>query len=81
DIVKTFLGIVAIAETKAEAQQIANASPRAHMMNFVGTPSQIIDQIRPYVDLGITHFMLDFTDFPSSKGSRLFADEVIPAFR
>ena len=81
EIVKTFLGIIAIAETEDEAQHIVNASPRAHMMNFVGTPAQIIRQMQPYVDLGITHFMLDFTDFPNSKGSRLFADEVIPAFR
>lgn len=80
-IVKTFLGIISIAETEAEAKQIANASPRAANMNFVGTPQQIINQMQPYVDQGITHFMLDFSDFPDARGSRLFADEVIPAFR
>lgn len=80
-ITKTYMGIVSIAATEDEARQIANTSPRAAMMNFVGTPTQIIEQIQPYVDLGVSHFMLDFSDFPKSTGSQLFADEVIPAFR
>ena len=81
EIVKTFMGIISIAETEDEAKQIAHASPRRDKMNFVGTPAQVIAQMQPYVDLGIAHFMMDFSDFPSSAGARLFADEVIPAFR
>ncbi len=80
-IVKTFLGIISIAETEAEAKRLAQASPRRANMNFVGTPAQVIAQLRPYVDLGVSHFMLDFSDFPNSTGARLFADEVMPAFR
>jgi len=80
-ITKTFAGIISIAETEGNAKQIANASPRSANMNFVGTSAQVIEQIRPYVDVGISHFMLDFSDFPSSAGARQFADEVIPAFR
>lgn len=81
DITKTFMGIISIAETEDEAKRIANASPRRDRMNFVGTPVQVIDQMQPYVDLGVAHFMLDFSDFPDSAGARLFADEVIPALR
>ena len=80
-ITKTFAGILSIAETEDEAKRIANASPRSASMNFVGTSAQVIEQIQAYVDVGITHFMMDFSDFPSSTGSRQFADEVIPAFR
>ena len=80
-IVKTYTGIISIAETEDEAKRIAQASPRRASMDFVGTPAQVIAQMRPYAYLGITHFMLDFSDFPDPAGARLFADEVIPAFR
>lgn len=81
DITKTFAGIISIAETEAEAQRIAQESPRTAMMNYVGTSEQVIEQIKPYVDAGITHFMLDFSDFPSSAGAKQFANDVIPAFQ
>lgn len=48
---------------------------------LVGTPEDVIQQIRAYQDLGISHFMLWFVDFPSLDGLRLFADEVAPAVR
>jgi alkanesulfonate monooxygenase SsuD/methylene tetrahydromethanopterin reductase-like flavin-dependent oxidoreductase (luciferase family) len=81
EIVKTFMGIIAIADTEDAAKQIASASPRRDRMNFVGTPAQVIAQMQPYVDLGVAHFMLDFSDFPDSAGARLFAAEVMPALR
>lgn len=81
EITKTFMGILSIAETEDEAKRIARESPRADKMNFVGTPTQVTEQMQAYVDLGVSHFMIDFTDFPDSAGARLFADEVIPALR
>ena len=80
EIVKTYIGIISIAETEDEAKRIASASPRRNSMDFVGTPTQVIKQMQPYVDLGVSHFMLDFSDFPKSTGARLFVDEVMPAF-
>ncbi|HLZ27574.1 MAG TPA: LLM class flavin-dependent oxidoreductase [Chloroflexota bacterium] len=48
---------------------------------LVGTPEDVVRQIRAYVGLGISHFMLWFLDFPSLAGMRLFAERVIPALR
>jgi alkanesulfonate monooxygenase SsuD/methylene tetrahydromethanopterin reductase-like flavin-dependent oxidoreductase (luciferase family) len=48
---------------------------------LVGTPDDVIQQIGVYRDLGISHFMLWFIDFPSMNGPRLFAEKVLPALR
>ncbi len=47
----------------------------------IGTPEQVRRRFQAYLDLGFTHFMLWFMDFPSRAGLRLFAREVIPALR
>jgi hypothetical protein len=41
----------------------------------------VIDRLRAYEALGISHFMLWFLDFPSTKGLDLFAEKVLPALR
>jgi len=48
---------------------------------LVGTPDQVVSQIRAYLDLGISHLMLWFLDFPSLDGLRLFSERVMPALR
>ncbi|MEM2905827.1 MAG: LLM class flavin-dependent oxidoreductase [Candidatus Bathyarchaeia archaeon] len=49
--------------------------------NLVGTPDHVIKRIQEYADIGVTHFMLWFLDFPSRKGIELFAKEVMPSFK
>ncbi|MCJ7721494.1 hypothetical protein MUO98_03695 [Candidatus Bathyarchaeota archaeon] len=44
--------------------------------NFVGNPEDCIKQLRQYVNLGVTHFMLFFGDLPDLNGLRLFAEKV-----
>ncbi|MFQ5789984.1 MAG: LLM class flavin-dependent oxidoreductase [Acidobacteriota bacterium] len=48
---------------------------------LIGTPDVVVHRLREYTELGVTHFMLWFMDFPSMEGVRLFADEVIPKFK
>ena len=48
--------------------------------NFVGTPNDCIERIRKYTNLGVTHFMLFFGDFPHMDGARIFADNVLKKF-
>jgi F420-dependent oxidoreductase-like protein len=45
--------------------------------SFVGTPEDFIEQLRQYLNLGVTHFMLFFGDLPNLKGLRLFAENVV----
>jgi len=48
---------------------------------LAGSPEAVADQIQVYVEMGVTHFMLWFQDFPSPDGMRLFADRVLPRVR
>lgn len=45
---------------------------------LVGTPDEIVDRIREYQGLGVSHFLLWFLDFPSFHGIELFAEKVRP---
>lgn len=45
---------------------------------LIGTPDEVIDQIRVYEDLGVRHLMLWFVDFPSLRGLQLFSTDVMP---
>ena len=47
---------------------------------IAGTPDQCIEQIRRYVDSGITYFFLLFPDPISPESLGLFAKEVMPHF-
>ncbi len=48
---------------------------------LIGTPDEIVGQLREYIGMGISHFMLWFLDFPSLDGLRLFSERVMPALR
>ncbi len=49
--------------------------------NLVGTPDQIISKIEEFVDVGVTYFMLRFPDMIELKPLRMFAEQVLPAFK
>jgi alkanesulfonate monooxygenase SsuD/methylene tetrahydromethanopterin reductase-like flavin-dependent oxidoreductase (luciferase family) len=48
---------------------------------LAGTPAAVQAQLQRYVELGVSHFMLWFLDFPSLEGMRLFASQVAPQLR
>ena len=80
-IVKTWGGVIAIGKTESEAKHLAEASPFRAMMSVAGTPDQVADYLREYTDMGVTHFILRFADFPQTDGIELFAERVLPQFR
>jgi len=47
----------------------------------IGAPEECIQKVQEYVDVGVTHFMTFFLDFPSLESMKLFADKVMPHFR
>jgi len=82
EIVKTYLLLVAVANTEAEAEHIAQTSSKPFGPRLItGTPEQVAAQLQPYIELGVGYFMSYFVDFPDPAGSILFAEEVIPQLR
>ncbi len=49
--------------------------------NLVGTPEQVCEKVRTYVDLGCTYFVPWCSDYPDDTTLRLLADRVMPEFR
>ncbi len=49
--------------------------------NLVGTPEQVAEKVRTYVDLGCRGFIPWCADYPDTESLELFATEVMPAFR
>jgi F420-dependent oxidoreductase-like protein len=87
EIMKTWSPEVFIRETE---QEIVDAGSRSFWGepfdswsegNLVGTPEQVCEKIRTYVDLGCEGFMPWVSDYPGTETMTLFAEKVIPEFR
>jgi alkanesulfonate monooxygenase SsuD/methylene tetrahydromethanopterin reductase-like flavin-dependent oxidoreductase (luciferase family) len=75
-------GGCACARTHAEAKQLAGDrfSPGdVEDFDFVGTPRQIIEQMRAFIELGVNYFMVDCAGFPKLTTLELLVNEVLPA--
>jgi F420-dependent oxidoreductase-like protein len=44
--------------------------------NLIGTPEECLRKMQPYMELGVTFFMMFFADLPSMKSMRIFAETV-----
>ena len=74
---------LAIADSEAEAQRIAEAAPLypRERSAIVGTPEQVREKLQGFVDVGVRDFILRFADFPRLEGAQRFAREVAPKLR
>jgi alkanesulfonate monooxygenase SsuD/methylene tetrahydromethanopterin reductase-like flavin-dependent oxidoreductase (luciferase family) len=79
---RSWSGGCACAPTQREAELLAGdrfgADPAAEDFGFVGTPEQIVEQMRPFIALGVRRFKLDCVDFPRVRGLDLLINEVLP---
>lgn len=55
-----------------------NAQSSGEDFDFVGTPEELIRQMRPFIDLGVDYFMLDCGGFPNLTTLELLVSEVLP---
>lgn len=78
---------VLIAKNQKELEEkISKQKPAATSIEefkktaLVGTPEECIEQFGVYTELGVTYFMLYFSDLPSSESLKLFAQTVVSKF-
>jgi F420-dependent oxidoreductase-like protein len=63
------------------AARLGAASEQLDGRTIAGTPARVIDRIREYIEVGVTHFIAMFGRVDRLEATELFAREVIPAFR
>ena len=78
---RTWGGGCVCAPTEARAREWAGTryTQTEDDFNFVGTPAQIVAQMRPFVEAGVTYFMLDCGGWPDTTTLELLVSEVLPA--
>ena len=78
---RTWAGGCVCAPTEAQARAWAGTryTQTDDDFNFVGTPAQIAAQMRPFVEAGVTSFMVDCGGWPETTTLELLVSEVLPA--
>jgi alkanesulfonate monooxygenase SsuD/methylene tetrahydromethanopterin reductase-like flavin-dependent oxidoreductase (luciferase family) len=82
---KTLLTVVSCAPSEREARAALADSPipsRNPLDNaLVGTPGQVLAQLRPYLTAGADYIIVATPHFPDETTLTLLRDEVLPALR
>ena len=80
---RSWSGGCACAPTQAEAEVFAgglySADDPLQDFGFLGAPSQVIEQMRPFIELGVDYFIVDCGGFPKLTTLELLVGEVLPA--
>jgi alkanesulfonate monooxygenase SsuD/methylene tetrahydromethanopterin reductase-like flavin-dependent oxidoreductase (luciferase family) len=56
-----------------------DAMPGDSYVANAGTPSQVIEQMQAFIDLGVDYFILSTGDFPDLTTLEVLRHEVLPA--
>ncbi len=75
---RTWFGRCLCAPTE-EAVKALNVDHLTTDRAFVGTPSQVIEQMRAFIDLGVDYFMFSCGGFPHLTTLEMLINEVLPA--
>lgn len=79
---RSWVGGCACAPTQAAAEAFTQGRWSAaddENFGFVGTPPQLVEQMRPFIALGIDYFILDCGGFPELTTLEMLVSEVLPA--
>ena len=77
---RSWSGGCACAPTRAAAEALAGGweSGDEDDFDFLGTPAEVAEQMRPFIDLGVDTFVLDGAGFPRLTTLELLIDAVLP---
>lgn len=77
---RTWFGGCAVGNTEDEVAELTKGRMQAGEA-FVGTPDEVIEQMRPFIELGVDYFILASGGFPRTTTVELLRDKVLPAVR
>ncbi len=66
------------APTERELKILTADQEISPSFSFVGTPEQVVEQIRPFIDLGIKYFQIECGGFPRLTTLETLVAEVLP---
>lgn len=81
---RSWIGGCACAARQEQAIELAEdrwSSEDEEDFGFVGTPDQVLDQMQPFVKMGVDTFMFDCGGFPSLTTLEMLISEVIPRLK
>ena len=73
----TWFGRLAVGHNEGEALALSDGRWTAKNA-FVGTPEQVLEQLRPFLDLGVDYFMVEILGLPDPNIIRLVKEDVLP---
>jgi alkanesulfonate monooxygenase SsuD/methylene tetrahydromethanopterin reductase-like flavin-dependent oxidoreductase (luciferase family) len=79
---RSWSGGCACAPPRAAAEALTGGWSRAkeeEAFDCVGTPAQVAEQMRPFIDLGVNYFILAGAGFPRLTTLEVLIDAVLPA--
>ncbi len=77
---RTWFGGCVCASSETQVEALGGKQMLARNA-FAGTPAQVIEQMRPFIELGVTYFMLSTGGFPDMTSLHTLVEEVIPAIQ
>jgi alkanesulfonate monooxygenase SsuD/methylene tetrahydromethanopterin reductase-like flavin-dependent oxidoreductase (luciferase family) len=82
---KTWGGGCICAPTREEAEaihgELYGPDNDGEDFDFLGTPGEVVEQMRPFVEMGVDYFILDCGGFPRLTTLELLVNEVLPTYR
>jgi alkanesulfonate monooxygenase SsuD/methylene tetrahydromethanopterin reductase-like flavin-dependent oxidoreductase (luciferase family) len=78
---KTWFGRVVTGRSQAEIQALATSVPGRNYTTdnaFVGTPSEIVEQMSEFVDAGASYFMIDILGLPDKDILAMLLEDILP---
>jgi alkanesulfonate monooxygenase SsuD/methylene tetrahydromethanopterin reductase-like flavin-dependent oxidoreductase (luciferase family) len=73
---RTWFGRLAVGKTEAEALALSQGKWTSRNA-FAGTPSQIVEQMGPFVAAGVDYFMVEVLGLPNPDTAGMVVEEVI----
>ncbi|NWG16778.1 MAG: LLM class flavin-dependent oxidoreductase [Chloroflexi bacterium] len=79
----TWFGRIVLGATEAEAVELGQSGLLKWTRDnaFVGTPEQVIEQMRPFVELGVDYFMVEVLGLPDKRILKMLLEDLLPQIK